>query len=69
MVCMEDLVPLTFKVTFSATSPDIMEIFLPDEIMNPLLFCWRLNGDAVHAELSAVVSCPFPVPLGVLTNC
>ena len=33
--------------------------------MDPLLLCWRLNGDAVHAELPAVVPGPLPVPLGV----
>ena len=46
-----------------------MKILLPDEIMDPLLLCWRLNGDAVHAELPAVVPGALPVPLAVLAHC
>ena len=55
----------TFEVTLPATCPGVMEVLLPDEVLDPVLLLFGLDGDGVHAELPAVVPGPLPVPLGV----
>ena len=42
-----------------------MEVLLPDEVLDPVLLLFGLDGDGVHAELPAVVPGPLPVPLSV----
>ena len=58
----------TLEVALSAPCPDIVEVLLLDEALDPVFLRLGLNGDRVHAELPAVVPRALPVPLGVLTN-
>ena len=46
-----------------------MEVLLPDEVLDPVLLLFGLDGDGVHAELPAVVPGALPVPLAVLAHC
>ena len=58
----------TLEVALSAPCPDIVEVLLLDEALDPVFLRLGLNGDRIHAELAAVVPGPLPIPLGVLAN-
>ena len=60
---------ITFEVTLPATCPGVVEVLLPDEVLDPVLLLLGLDGDGVHAELPAVVPGALPVPLAVLAHC
>ena len=60
---------ITLEVALSAPCPDVVEVLLLDQALNPVFLRLGLNGDRVHAELPAVVPGTLPVPLGVLANC
>ena len=58
----------TLEVALPAACPDVVEILLLDEALNPVLLRLGLDGDRVHAELPAVVPRTLPVPLRVFAN-
>ena len=59
---------ITLEVAFSAPCPDVVEVLLLNQALDPVFLSLCLNGDRVHAELPAVVSGTLPVPLSVFAN-
>ena len=57
---------ITLEVALSASCPNVVEVLLLDEALDPVFLRLGLNRDRVHAELPAVVPGSLPVPLGVL---
>ena len=56
---------LTFEVTLPASSPDVVEVLLLDQVLDPPRLGGGLNGDGIHAEFSAVI----PGTLNNITCC
>ena len=56
---------LTFEVTLPASSPDVVKVLLLDQVLDPPRLGGGLNGDGIHAELSAVI----PGTLNNITCC
>ena len=60
---------ITLEIALSAPCPDVVEVLLLDQALDPVFLRLGLNGDRVHAELPAVVPGALPVPLAVLAHC
>ncbi len=50
------------------TCPDVRNVPLLEQSLDPGVLLLAADGDAVHAEAPAVVARPLPVPLGVLPH-
>jgi hypothetical protein len=59
---------LKLKLERSLTGPDIVNVHLLEDALDPVVLLLAGDGDAVHAEPPAVVAGPLPVPLGVLAH-